>query len=273
MTSSLIFYSQTAELLEGPVYDYENNYLYFVSIFDGLVYCYTPLTKELLSIKLSSPASCIYILKEKEVLVASKDGFFEVNFNTLETAFAFQIETNPLVRYNDGIADPKGRVIIGTMGYPEIKKNIGNVYSYYKGEYKVIIKNTTISNGLAFSLDEKFLYFIDTPVKKVAKYKYDLDSGDVVFDSYVIEFNGKGSPDGMTIDDKGMLWIAEWGGSCVSQWNPLTGELLNKIELPHKNVTSCCFDNNANLYITTAMDDTDANPNGGGLFYIQLNQS
>ena len=271
MNSSLIFYSQTAELLEGPIFDSENNYLYFVSILDGLVYCYNPSTKEILSIRLKSPTSCVYPLKDKVVLVASKDGFFKINFHTLKTEFVFQLDCDPLVRYNDGIKDPVGRIIIGTMGYPKIKKNIGNVYSYYQNKTKIIIENTTISNGLAFSPNQKFLYFVDTPIKKVAKYRYNLDTGDADFDSYVIEFIGEGSPDGIAIDKNGMLWIAEWGGACVSQWNPLTGKELNKIKLPHKNVTSCCFDNHANLYVTTAKDDTETYINGGGLFYIELN--
>ena len=134
------------------------------------------------------------------------------------------------VRYNDGIKDPIGRLIIGTMGFPEVRVNAGKVFSYHEGQSKIIIENTTISNGLAFSLDNKFLYFIDTPTKKVVRYCYDLQSGEVEFDSYVIEFKGAGSPDGMCIDKDGMLWIAEWGGGCISKWNPLNGEIMEKIK-------------------------------------------
>ena len=144
--------------------------------------------------------------------------------------FVFQIDIDNLVRYNDGILDPIGRIIIGTMGYPEVKEGVGNVYSYFKGEYKTIIKNTTISNGLAFSADHKFLYFIDTPTKKVAKYSYEIETGEVAFLSYVIEFKHDAFPDGMCIDKNGMLWIAEWGGACISQWNPLNGEKVKEIK-------------------------------------------
>ena len=271
MIPSLIFHSGS-ELLEGPVFDKKNNDLYFVSILDCLVYCYNPATKEILSLKLDSPVSCIFFKERKVILVSSKDGFFEIDFNTLQKKFVFQIDIDNLVRYNDGIEDPIGRVIIGTMGYPEVKENIGNVYSYYKGEYKTIIKDTTISNGLAFSADNKFLYFIDTPTKKVAKYAYDLETGDVEFISYVIELKGDGFPDGMCIDEKGMLWIAEWGGGCISKWNPLNGEKIGDIKLPCANITSCCFDNDSNLYITTAKDDSKEDIYGGGLFYVELDK-
>ncbi len=270
MTPSLVFHSNV-ELLEGPVFDKDNNLLYFVSILDGLVYCYNPETNEILSIKLDSPVGCVFLLGKKKILVASKNGFFEIDFNTLHKEFVFQIEIDNFVRYNDGIKDPNGRFIIGTIGFPEVIEKIGKVFSYHKGEYKVIIDNTTISNGLAFSLDHKFLYFIDTPTKKVAKYFYDLESGEVKFDAYVIEFKDNGSPDGMCIDKNGMLWIAEWGGACVSQWNPIDGQLIKKLKLPCINVTSCCFDKHSNLYVTTAKSDAAKDSHGGGLYYFELN--
>lgn len=102
MNPSLIF-NPNSELLEGPVFDKENNYLYFVSILDCLVYCYNPVTKEILSVKLDSPVSCIFFLERKKILVSSKNGFFEIDFNTLQQKFVFQIDIDNLVRYNDGI--------------------------------------------------------------------------------------------------------------------------------------------------------------------------
>lgn len=157
------------------------------------------------------------------------------------------------------------------MGYLEVKEGIGSVYSYHKYQVKTIIENITISNRLAFSHDNKWLYFIDTPTKKVAKYAYNLNSGDVEFIEFVIEFKGKSSSDGMCIDKDGMLWIAEWGGSCISKWNPLTGKKLDAIKLPCTNVTSCCFDNNDNLYISTAKDENSMDDiYGGGLYNVEL---
>lgn len=274
MTKHLIYFSQSAELFEGPIFDSKHQLLYFVSILDSLVYCYNPNTKEILSVKLDTPTSNVFIVSNKVVLVTSKNGFYEIDFNILKSTFKFQLDINNNTRYNDGIEDAVGRYIIGTMGYPEVINGIGNVYSYQNGESKVIIENTTISNGLAFTEDNKTLYFIDTPTKKVAKYSYDIETGNVEFVDYVVEFNGDGSPDGMCIDKNGMLWIAEWGGACVSQWNPSTGKKISEITLPHTNVTSCCFDDRSNLYITTAKNDDDNNhKNGSGLFYINLNKN
>jgi len=271
MDHTLIFHNDS-ELLEGPIYDSTYHFLYFVSILDGLVYCLDLTTKELISLKLDSPLGCVFILDKKKVLAASKNGFYEIDFKTHKSRFVFQMEISDFVRYNDGTIDPNGRYIVGTMGYPKIQDQIGKVFSYYNGNYKVLIENTTISNGLAFSKNGTILYFIDTPTKKVAKYNYDMASGSVSFDSYIIEFKGKGSPDGMCMDQDGMLWIAEWGGGQVSKWDPKTGKMISRIKLPCPNVSSCCLDNLGNLFVTTAKSDNPEDVFGGGLFYVNLTE-
>lgn len=272
MDHKLLFYNNS-KLLEGPVYDSTYNFLYFVSILDGMVYFFDLNSKEIRSFKLESPVGCVFIVDKKKVVAASKNGFYEVDFQSGKSRFIFQMDISDFVRYNDGIRDLNGRYIIGTMGYPEVKEHIGQVFSYYKGNFKVLIENTTISNGLAFSKDSSSLYFVDTPTKKVAKYNYDVASGSATFDSYIIEFKGKGSPDGMCMDKEGMLWIAEWGGGQVSKWNPKNGKMIDQVKLPCPNVSSCCLDKLGNLFVTTTKSDDAQDILGGGLFYINLTKN
>jgi sugar lactone lactonase YvrE len=49
---------------------------------------------------------------------------------------------------------------------------------------------------------------------------------------------GEGSPDGMTVDSEGCVWIAQWGGSRVCRYSP-AGELLDTIAVPVRNPASC----------------------------------
>ncbi|WNS44594.1 SMP-30/gluconolactonase/LRE family protein [Paenibacillus sp. MMS20-IR301] len=93
----------------------------------------------------------------------------------------------------------------------------------------------------------------------------------------VVRFaEGDGWPDGMTIDCEGMLWIAHYKGSCISRWNPHTGERLAAIEVPAHCVTSCTFggEHLDELYITTARGGMSAAqlerwPLAGGLFRVK----
>ena len=137
------------------------------------------------------------------------------------------------------------------------------------------ISEVTNSNGLAWSPDESIFYYIDTPTLKVRAYDYDAETGIITNPRDVIHFpEEEGFPDGMTIDEEGMLWIAHFSGAKVSRWDPNSGRKLSSISVPAKHVTSCTFGGPDldELYITTAkLDDTDMDefPHAGGLFRIK----
>lgn len=258
------------ELLEGPVFDKVNNTLYFVSILDNRVYRFIPSTRQLTYIQLGSPTSCIFPSSEFGIVVATTLGFYTLDFGTLSAHKLFDVDIASNLRFNDGRMDEKERFLIGTMGYPEIIQNAGSLLSYSGGKVKSLISDTTISNGLVFSHDSKKMFFIDTPTRAVKEYNYDLETGSCEFCKELIFFTEKGVPDGMDIDHKGNLWIAEWGGYCVSVWNPLTGEKIWKIEIPMENVTSVCFDNDENLFVTTARSNVNGEEKGGAVFYVKI---
>jgi sugar lactone lactonase YvrE len=121
------------------------------------------------------------------------------------------------------------------------------------------------------------MYFIDTPTHCVRSFLFDVESGDIQFEKVVIEIDKQnGSPDGMTIDEEGMLWIAHWNGFGVYRWNPLNGKLLDKISLPVPQVSSCVFggDKLNYLFITTAREnmseaELQKYPDSGNVFIVE----
>jgi sugar lactone lactonase YvrE len=130
---------------------------------------------------------------------------------------------------------------------------------------------------MAWSPDYKSLYYIDTPTREVTAFDYDLETGSLANPRTVISIpEDFGWPDGMTSDTQGNLWIALWGGAQVTKWNPNTGQLLEQIPVPAKNVSSCVFGgtNLNELYITSARKGLDEAtlkqyPLTGGLFRLQ----
>ena len=61
-----------------------------------------------------------------------------------------------------------------------------------------------------------------------------------------------GYPDGMTIDDQDMLWIAMWDGWCDT-FGSNKGNIIQKYNIPSQRVTSCAFGVHLKqLYVTTA---------------------
>ena len=217
------------------------------------------------------------MFKDKNTIVyAAYEGVYELDITTGRDKFLFQANNNKTLRYNDGDYDPKGRILLGTTGYNRFAKGENCLYSANTDGTNIqkIVENTSISNGVTFSPDSKYLYFIDTPTKKVGRYKYDVDTGLCSFDKYVVEILGDGVPDGMCIDKDGNIFVAEWGGFKVCKWNPETGECLKVYPVPVKNVSSCTIGgkNYDTLYVTTAIhdDETESEIGAGGLFKVKL---
>jgi sugar lactone lactonase YvrE len=183
-----------------------------------------------------------------------------------------------LNRFNDGKVDPKGRIWIGTLS-TLFTEGAGSLYRIGSDlQPEVQLKTLTISNGMAWTADQQTFYFIDTPTKKIQEFAFDPESGEIKFRRIAVEIpEGLGFPDGMCIDQEGMLWVAHYAGSGVYRWNPETGELLEKIEVPVPHVTSCCFggENLDVVLITTAQENLSADdlkkfPQSGDVFFVKL---
>ncbi len=269
----LIFYAGSS-LLEGPIWDKQNNLLYCVSIEQGLIYQINPKSGEVQSYPSKGSVGCVALTSDNNLISAEKEGIFITNPKTKEKTYLTQFESNPDLRYNDGRFDPVGRFLVGTKSEKDffLEKEIvkGKLFSYYNGECKILLDNLLISNGIGFSHNNEKMYFIDTPTKKVAQYRYDIYNGDVLFEKYIIEIDGSGWPDGMCVDLDGNIWVAEWEGGKVRKWDVNTGKVLDEILLPCPRVTSCCLggENMDELFITTAK--SEGNIFGGALFIKKL---
>jgi sugar lactone lactonase YvrE len=210
-------------------------------------------------------------------VVALQNGVWKIDLKTEEKIFIGSPETDTAnIRLNDGKCDPAGRLWVGSMHLKQTKHAAALFRINTDGSIKKMQDSVTISNGIAWSADAKTMYYIDTDRGNVRAYDYDNATGEISGERVVITVSDTlGYPDGMTIDAEGMLWIALWNGNCVSRWNPNTGELLQRIEVPAHNVSSCAFGgkNLDTLFITTARTDMTAaelkeKPLSGGVFSV-----
>lgn len=264
----LIYYAGNA-LLEGPLWDDKNNLLYFISIDDNMLYRFNEETKEIDSYPTNGPVGAAILNKEGNIISAEKSGIYSIDPETKERTFLMQPSEDERMRYNDGKMDPKGRYLVGTMGYEETLEGAASLYVIEDGEYKELLPDLTLSNGMGWSKDGQTFYHIDTPTKKVKQYDYDLETAEVSNGRTVVEISGEGSPDGMCVDVDEKIWVAEFGGKRVCKWDPETGEKLVEIPMPVTDITSCFIggpDKNY-LYITTGQTEE---PLSGGLFRVKI---
>ncbi|MFW6290370.1 MAG: SMP-30/gluconolactonase/LRE family protein [Mariniphaga sp.] len=260
---------------EGAIWNYKTGELIWVDIDGQILNIFNPFlnfNKEMLT---GQMIGTVVPAESGKLIVALENGFYQLDPETGSKLFiADPEEEKPGNRFNDGKCDPAGRLWAGTM-HKEGKPDSGALYRLDPDTvvHKMIDKVST-SNGIAWSLDHRKMYYIDTPTQKVTAWNYDNETGEISNPKTAVEVPREmGYPDGMTIDAEGNLWIALWSGSAVGCWNPETGELLRTIDVPAKNVTSCAFGDAdlATLYITTARQGTSAEelekfPHAGGLF-------
>lgn len=265
-----------ASLGEGAVWDYKNNRLLWIDITDGKVFVFTPSDGKNVEISVGKMIGTVVPYEKNKVVVALEDGIYELDLETEKLTFICTPE-NPMVkgnRYNDGKCDAQGRLWVGTMNMKENTPTAGLYIVKGNGECQQVLKNVITSNGICWSLDNKKMYYHDSPLRTISAFDCDLNAGIISNREEIVKMpKDMGNADGNTIDADGMVWVANWGGACASQWNPHTGQLLQKIEVPAYNVASVAFggENLDDLYFTTTSkfmpeDKVSLYPDAGKLF-------
>jgi sugar lactone lactonase YvrE len=205
---------------------------------------------------------CIVLREKGGAVLALQDGLYFLDTDTGATCrFVNPEEAVQGNRFNDGKSDSAGRMWFGSMSMAanEGDGNVPASGSLYCLEANLnvrsILGGITISNGLGWSPDDTLMYYIDSPTRTVDAFDFDPESGSISSRRAVVRIpESSGIPDGMCVDNEGMLWVAQWGGRGVSRWDPVTGKMIGFIPVPVVNVTSCAFGGPDldDLYITTS---------------------
>ena len=260
---------------EGPAWDAASARLLWVDMMAERLHMTTPGGED--EVVAYRQLVCVAVPRASGGLaLALGDGFWlQDHDGTLRQVSAIEQPDPPVgaVRMNDGKCDPAGRFWAGSMAY-DARPGAGSLYRLDPdGETHEILREVTISNGLAWMPDVRTMLFIDTPTQRVDAFDMDPTTGAISNRRPLVEIPAAaGMPDGMTIDDEGCLWVALWEGGAVHRYTP-EGRLDTVIDLPCTNVTSCCFGGADldDLYITTSSlglsDELRASqPSAGGLF-------
>lgn len=255
-----------AILAEGPVWDADLGKLWWVDIERHLVNRWDPVTGKNESWSLGCQVGFAIPTTAGDVIAGTRNGIVRLNVESGMIIPLVDPESNiSTTRFNDGKCDPRGRLFGGTISDQRIEE--ASLYMLDETlQIRRVVEKVTNSNGLAWSHDEKTFYYIDTATRKIDAFDYDVASGAIANRRTAFDIpHDMGKPDGMTIDAEGMLWVALWSGWGISRWNPNTGELLAKVDLPCQNVTSCCFGgpNLDRLYITCARQGLSAEQQAG----------
>jgi sugar lactone lactonase YvrE len=173
---------------------------------------------------------------------------------------------NAIAPVNDSGADPAGRLLVG-FGSETVPGH--GVVVDVADPGAPLLSGMFFPNGLAWSPDGRRLYVADSYRLSVDAYEYDAARGRVGERTTLVTSHPGVLPDGLTVDAAGGVWVAFWGGGNVSRFAP-DGELLERVELPARQVSSCAFGGTdlQDLYITTA-DYSREDSEGGHLYVVR----
>ncbi|MBN8578615.1 MAG: SMP-30/gluconolactonase/LRE family protein [Cytophagales bacterium] len=264
-----------ANLGEGALWHPTENRLYWVDIEDKQVHVYNPETKQNRSLSVGQRVGTIVPMQGRGALVGLQRGIYKLDTQTGKTELLVNPLPDTLLRLNDGKCDPAGRFWVGSLALDSRRRG-ASLYRFDKDGIHTMLDSVSISNGIVWTSDRKTMYYNDTPTQTVQAFDYDNHTGKISNRRIVITIpRSLGAPDGMAIDAEDKLWVALWGGYGVGRYDPLTGQLMQKITVPAPHVTSCAFGgkNLETLYITTARawvkpEILDQYPLSGALFSL-----
>lgn len=181
----------------------------------------------------------------------------------------------PGTRMNDGSCDPQGRFWAGTLA-DDHHTGGGSLYRLDRtGRTELMLDGLTIANGIGWSTDGRTMYLVDSGPRVVHAFSFDPDRGTISQGRVLVTVTEDvGSPDGMTVDAAGDLWVAIYGGGRVHRYSP-EGVLREVRTVPAQQSTCCAFAGPGlnRLFVTTATegwtdDERRAEPSAGLVYRL-----
>lgn len=277
-TKAKLEYEIKAKLGEGAFWNHKTLELYWVDIVGKQFNIYNPSTKKNHSIEMPSSIGTVVPYTKEQAIVALQDGIYKVDIQSGDLELLSDVESEIKGnRFNDGKCDPNGNLWVGSIHFDMVKHKASLYKVEENGVTTKMIDGVTNSNGIVWTKDTKTMYYIDTPTETIKAYDFDKKNSTISNGRVVVNIlKEDGIPDGMAIDEDDMLWVGMWSGTAVARYNPITGKLISKIEVPAKNVTSCAFGGKDldELYITTSSlgmtkEEIEKYPLAGSIFKVR----
>lgn len=185
---------------ESPHWDAHSQSLYFVNIAGGDVFRYDAKENKTYGAKMDFEEHVSFIIPVAEttdqfaVGLRRRVGVIQWDGKSPQAQLlriAFEVEQSDEFKenvFNDGKADPIGRLYAGTLQAAEAKvfddifqkRTPGGFYRYAANEQVVKLRdNMQISNGLAWNVQKNKFYLIDSWDFNIKEFDYDPASGNV----------------------------------------------------------------------------------------------
>ena len=281
MHAYAVAWPASMDLAEGAMWHAASERFFCVDIHGCALYAWSPTTQQVQTWRMPERVGWIIARTDGDgFMVGLQSGFARV---WLEPELRIERWGCPHpnatdVRLNDAKADCHGRIWAGSMNNRNPSQPDGQLVRLdADGKFEVLERNIHIANGPAIAADGTWMLHNDSYLNTT--YRYNISeagqlSHKTIWRGYS---DAEGTPDGMTMDANGNVWIAFWGGACVRQYDP-NGTVLQQIDLPALQITSMAFGGSQldTLFVTSARNGLSAEqlekyPLSGCAFVVQAN--
>lgn len=254
---------------ENPLWDPDDERLYWLDIFEGIIFSSRGDGREVRVQRMPDAITSFALCQGGRAIVTLLSGLHLLDLKTGELERIGSFGENPAVRPNDSKVDRQGRFVVGTVDNRLVDPSTSWLWDRIEPDAGLLSVNSdlqvmpldggyAISNGPCFSPDGSILYCADSWRDRIYAYDYDTGTGSASNRRVLVEFGsdkgstGQGQPDGATVDSEGFIWsVCVYGGE-LRRYAP-DGSLDRRLALPVLKATSAAFggSNLDVLYLTT----------------------
>jgi sugar lactone lactonase YvrE len=273
--SPQVVHEARARLGEGPVWDERTRTLFWIDILNYRVHQFFPDRGTGRVFEVGDLVGSVALTESDSLLLALRHRLARLDLVTGEVEHLVDVEEGKDDnKLNDGKPDARGRFWFGSFSQNEGEAAL---YRYDPdGSLHVMQEGMTGSNGLGWSPDGRTFYLTDSGEKRIYAYDFDTASGRIDGRRVFVDLaDREPTPDGLTVDEAGHVWTAQFDGGEVLRFSP-EGRQVGRIEVPAVRTTSCAFGgaDRTRLYITTASvglseQQIEENFHSGDLFAVE----
>lgn len=253
---------------ENPLYDEARGILYWCDINNGKIWALDVASSAHRMVYQGAECGAFTLQSDGKLLLLPGHDAIVLDPQSGQIAPVKSDIVSETGRFNDCIVDAQGRIFAGTVDWE--KHSRGGLFALgFDLKARQICSGTACSNGLAWTPALDGLYWADSSGKTVYRFDYDAQSGELLNRRAWLEIPDA-TPDGLTIDSNGNLWIALYDGAGVRHYDA-NAQMIRQVDLPAPNITSCIFGGPdfGDLYITSAAQGDLNHPISGALFRIR----
>jgi sugar lactone lactonase YvrE len=276
MTTVSIACDHVDLLGEGPQWHAGEQRLYWVDAFAPAIRRFDPESGVLSSHPMAADIGSFVFAADGDVIAGMRGGFHRIDLATGQSIpIANPVARDPRLMLNDGKCDRRGRYWCASVHSDFVGAEAEIFRLDPDFAVHLMDRGFIVGNGIAFSPDDRRMYFADSRNETVWIYDFDIETGAIsnrrVFFS-TREMDGR--VDGATCDRDGNYWCALVHGGAVACISP-EGRMIERIAVPAKHPTMVAFGGTDLdiLFVTSATTmlapaERAAWPHAGKLFRI-----